>query len=381
MKKKIFLMIVCALAVACLAGCSSKTQYRGVKVVFELEGGVFQNCERPIVHYYDFAPDTQNLILDPEKLTDRERKIERNGYHIEGWYRTRTADGYTVQYSDKWDFSSDRVGNEGVTLYARWERNILYTYNVCYRDEHGDTQILGSYTVDAGGKFRDMQGFADRYEGHTFLGTFYDESGAVWNENFTHPGGETDTAVNVYGEYLTGEYKLVRTASDLFTAGNKNIWLMSDIDMGGRTLRLGDYSGTFEGNDHRIYNFALDATGDKNSLFTDAELTPDASDNSGIMRVSLFHSVQNATLRNVCFESNETVIDTTFSSIRHICIAPLCLKLKNSTLDNVQFTGSYRIDALPNDITPQIATAGNAAIVESNVQSINGTTVTFTAAA
>ncbi|MDE6398760.1 MAG: hypothetical protein K2L51_05510 [Clostridiales bacterium] len=332
------------------------------------------------MHYYDFAPDTQNLILDPEKLTDRERKIERNGYHIEGWYRTKTSDGDEVQYSGKWDFSSDRVGNEGVTLYARWERNIVYTYNVCYRDESGVTQILGSYTVNAGAKFRDMQGLADSYEGHTFLGTFYDESGAVWNENFTHPGGETDTAVNVYGKYMPGEYKLVRTASDLLTAGNKNIWLMNDIDMGGKTLRLGDYSGTFEGNDHRIYNFALDATGDRNSLFTDAELTPDASDNSGIMRVSLFHSVQNATLRNVTFAANETVIDVTFSGIKHICIAPLSLKLKDSTLDNVQFTGAYRSVRLPDGITPQIAAAGKAAIVESNAPYINGTSIAFTAA-
>ena len=61
--------------------------------------------------------------------TEELDKITLHGYHIEGWYKTKVEhpDG-TVEYQDKWDFDVDKMTLEGVTLFAKWEENKLYTY-------------------------------------------------------------------------------------------------------------------------------------------------------------------------------------------------------------------------------------------------------------
>ena len=119
MKIKKFLLgaLLVLMAVLCV-GCSASKNYDGkTKVVFELEGGTYQNCVRPIVHYYDFEDGTQNLIVEPSVLSNAE--ITKSGYHIEGWYQTKTQEGDEVVYSDKWDFATDKVDENGITLYAK----------------------------------------------------------------------------------------------------------------------------------------------------------------------------------------------------------------------------------------------------------------------
>ena len=79
MKAKKFLLgvLLILMAVLCV-GCSSGRSYEGkTKVIFELEGGTYQNCVRPIVQYYDFKEGTQNLIVEPTQLSKAE--ITRSG--------------------------------------------------------------------------------------------------------------------------------------------------------------------------------------------------------------------------------------------------------------------------------------------------------------
>ena len=53
---KIFKVVILSVAIifmASLMGCSDKNSYEGMtKVIFELEGGTYQNCTLPVINYY-----------------------------------------------------------------------------------------------------------------------------------------------------------------------------------------------------------------------------------------------------------------------------------------------------------------------------------------
>lgn len=177
MKRKLFNVVLVLIAATTIFAACSKTQNYDdmTKIVFYLEGGTFQNSERPVTYYYPFEKGTENLIKEPTSLSDE--KITRNGYVLEGWYREKSeADGKTV-YSGKWNFETDRVSDEGITLYACWKKNVEYTFNVCYYVVEGTTitvydgETSTAYGIDVANKlFLGKSKFA----GLTFIGSFVD---------------------------------------------------------------------------------------------------------------------------------------------------------------------------------------------------------------
>ncbi|MBO4940287.1 MAG: hypothetical protein J6D30_04630 [Clostridia bacterium] len=341
MKLKKILLGVLLLLVALIGGaCSSEADYSGkTKIIFELEGGTYQNCVRPIVHYYDFAEGTENLIAEPNAYSKEE--IARSGYHIEGWYKTKIEDGETVEYTDRWDFATDKVGVNGVTLYAKWKKNINYSYNVCYYDDNGQVQVLGTYTVDAGAKFDDYANYAKRRIGYTALG-YKTKDGEEWDKSFTHPGGETDLAINVYVEYIEGTFSIVSTASQLKANKNKNIYLTADIDFGGAEFGFGDYNKTLIGNGHTISNFKLQYDASKSGLredYTDSALQ--------CMNVALFGNTNGAVIKDVHFKDVTVEVRTTLSLVDKIYVAPLAVSMKDTKVENVTFEGTFGYSRLP----------------------------------
>lgn len=345
--KKFFVLLIC-LSVALGCACSETPNYEGkAKIVFNLEGGTYQNSQRAITHYYPIDQSGATLICDPESLTDE--TIERSGYHIEGWYKTKTQNGDQVEYLDKWNFESDKVGSEGVTLYAKWALNISFTYNVCYFNQNGEKVILGEYPVKAGEKFDDYANYAKRrVDGvYTPLG-YVDENGNPWNEEFTHPGGEESLAIDVFVEYIEGRFEIVTTAKELKMATRDNIYLMADIDMGGETLSFENYKGKFYGNGHTISNFTINYDAGKNGLEEDME---DSSQNS--LYVSLFGNTKDAEIKNVTFENVSINVSTFYSLTYKIYVAPLAINAQNTTFENVNFSGSCIVTKLPSgmDIT------------------------------
>ena len=114
------LCLVCL--VATLASCGDSTRdFDGkVKVIYHLEGGIYQNCEQPVIQYYGFDEGSSNLIVDLSTLSGQ--SIIRTGYTLEGWYTKKTGEGDQVSYEDKWDFETDKVTASGVTLYAKWKK-------------------------------------------------------------------------------------------------------------------------------------------------------------------------------------------------------------------------------------------------------------------
>lgn len=347
MRKSIIILFVLALLftisvffVACNEDVSVENQ---TKVVFEMEGGVYKNCEGSIVYYYPLEEGEDHLIIEPKVLTSGKEDVTKEGFVLKGWYRTKEELDGSVVYSDEWDFANDKItAGEEVTLYAKWKSVVNYTYKLCYLD--GENEVdLWSYEVDEGDNFSDYLGHCDDRNGFTFL-KFVDQNGADWDTSFKHPGGEEDLEIKVYASYIEGEYELVSTAKELKSAASKgrNIYLLNDIDLDGAALTFKKgYSGTFQGNGYTVSNFKLSYADGKNDLIEDYE---DDSKNS--LMISLFGETENAVISNVNFVNVKLDISTINSLIYKIYVAPISVK-GGASLENVSFAGTYTISKLP----------------------------------
>jgi uncharacterized repeat protein (TIGR02543 family) len=281
------------------------------------------------------------LIIEPTALSKAE--ITRSGYHIEGWYRTKTQDGDEIVYSDKWDFETDKVDEKGVTLYAKWKKNIYYTYDVCYLDKDGEVTVLGSYEVDTGDVFDDYLNFSKKRYGFTALG-YRTADGKEWDTSFTHPGGEESLTVQVFVEYIEGNYSIVSTASELKKNKKNNIYLTADIDFGGEEFGFDNYNKTLIGNGHTISNFKLQYQAGKDALMNDF-----VDETEKCLCISLFGNTKDATIENVKFENVTIEVSTTFSLTDKIYVAPLAVSMTNTKISGVTFTGTIGYIDLPKD--------------------------------
>ncbi len=351
MKRKVLVVVLIMVALASLlVACNSSANYDGMtKIVYELEGGSYMNCDLPVLQYYDFEKGSSNLIYDPTTLS--RESVTKSGYNFLGWFKTKTGEGDGATYSDKWDFAKDKVGTEGITLYAGWELKVKYTYNVCYVDDNGDKQVLGTYSVKEGEEFDDRKKFANKRSGYT---AYVHENGALLNggyyldaeytipvEGYKHPGGDTDRAIDVYAKYIKGEYTIVRTAKELEKAKTSSIYLDADIDMGGKTLVFDVYTKrTFEGNGHTISNFKL--VYDLGDLQKNFE-----NDTENAVYVSLFGKIADATVQNVKFKGVQLVVEGEFSKAQYVYVAPFCMTASGATVKSVTFEWTYKIVSLP----------------------------------
>lgn len=361
--RKVIVFGLLLFALVSLSSCRNEDKYSGkTEVIFELEGGTYQNCTAPVKYYYDL--NEGKFIVEPSNITDS--KVERSGYELMGWYKTKKIDGTEVTYEDEWNFTEDEISEEGVTLYAYWKKVYKYTFNICYYDENNELQTLGSYSVKANDKFSDYLNYANKRLGYTPLG-FYDEEG---NEitNLTHPGGNQDLAINVFVKYIKGTYKIVKNASELKAAKNQNIYLMADIDMNGEALNFGDYKSSFIGNGYTISNFTVNYTASRDSLvedFTDS--------NKKSLCISLFGNTDGAHIENVTFKDAKVVVTTTLSTTFRIYVAPLSMSTKNSSFENVSFIGTYDYTRLPSNFNVE----ENLIFITDQAYYINDGTSTF----
>lgn len=319
------------------------------KAIFHLEGGTCQNSKNKITYLYDFDGTQESIkIVDPNVLiTSPQDQIIRNGYHIEGWYQTRVEneDG-SVEYSDKWDFENDKITLEGVELYAKWEINKIYTYELYYVNPKGEEVLLDKYEVKEGEKFSDLFLSKKEVEGYTSLG-YLDSEGNPWDEDFTHPGGENDLAVKLYLDLIEGEYTVVKTVRQFKTAltRNESIYLMNDIDLEGEEITYASYSGTIMGNGYTVRNFGVKYDSSKGGLKPSLEDTNGTADH---LYISLFYELKNANFKDINFEGMKIVVNTDFSNIKYMIIAPVAIKAENVKMENVKFSGTIEFKKVPN---------------------------------
>ena len=333
--KKILFVCFSLFIIQLVTGCNnSSDEPKGVKIIYELEGGVYKNCLNPIRFYFEFGEEDMMYIQDPTTLTND--AVTRSGYTLEGWYTDKN-------YTKKWDFDKDQVSKEGITLYAKWKKNIIYKYNVCYYDKQNNLQIINSYEVQAGEKFNDYLNYAKkRNDGLYTPIRFLNESGEVWDENFTHPGGDSNLDINVIVEYIEGDFALVSTAEQLRQNKNRNIYLLNDIDLGGEEFPLKDYRYKLVGNGKTISNCIVTTNPTKYGLSVDH-----TQDDQNSLYVSLFGNIKNATIIDVTFDNVVFEIKSTFTNTYKIYVSPICTKLENCIIDKVTINVTYKCVELP----------------------------------
>ena len=187
-----------------------------------------------------------------------------NGYYIEGWYLAKetSEDGAPVKdengfviLGDKWDFKNDRV-NEHTTLYANFKKKtgIQFVDRATGEFVTGDS---GRIEGIPGNKLYQPSGSsAPSKTGYTFLGKYY--TSVEGDKKFDWPYTITEQDINVYVDFIKGEWRFVDNTDDFVRAiqANKNIYMRENIDFSeyieNSLWGLASYTGELNGNGYTI---------------------------------------------------------------------------------------------------------------------------------
>ena len=357
------IILISALAAVFAVGCAGSTaEYKNnVRVVYELEGGVYKNSTRAVELYYGFARGGEYAIKSVEDVTTV--KIERSGYHIEGWYTSRTETDGAVSYDGKWDFATDKVkvdengkvsyggkiGDDNlVRLYARWSANVTYEYNVGYVDAENKFVKVGTVSTQPNIPFSDdkkriANNELDKREGYTSLGRYYkydaeaaNGKGEELNDDFAFEESKENVSFDIVVDYVEGNFRVVREAKDITSNAsadkdkNKMLFLMNDVDFGGKTVDFTIYNGV-RGNGFTLSDFEVSVT----SYIGDKDGDPTAPDGSEVVRVevSLFGDIDGGEVKDVTFDEVKFDVRASYSTIEKIYFAPLAMRAKNANFE------------------------------------------------
>lgn len=336
-----------------------------VEAIFYLEGGSCQNTNEKMAYLYDFEDESEILIVDPNVLEkDEKKQVTKVGYTLEGWYQEKVESDDGIEYKNKWDFSKDKMTKDGVTLYAKWVLEHQYSYELYYKNDNNEDVLLDSYKVSAGDKFLDILLDKTTVPGYTSLG-YLDENGNEWDEEFVHPGGDSDVAIKIYLNLIEGEYEIVKTASEFkkaISSGKKNIYICNDIDMKGKEISFEKYSGkenedgeieynTILGNGHKIYNFKIQYDSSKSSLKGEIN---DLTSSKDHLYISLFFELSNTYIKDLTFDEIKIDVKTSLSTVKKIIFAPLSIKSTNLKLENFKMNGSITYTKIPDECSVEV---------------------------
>ena len=383
MKRRNFFLIMIIFLAVLLCGCSKEdSKYAGrIKVTYELEGASYKNSRKPIIQYYGRNGE-ESLVYEPSTLPGNGNNlITYPGYELVGWFLEKNVTGsgedIEITYSNPWDFSTDTIKDKNITLYAFWKKVEKCFYNVCYLDDAGKKQILGSYSASEGAKFIDALNYAKKRTGYTPIQEivdkklsviYYDKDGNVWNNDFVHPGKDAsnDGNVDVYVKYLKGTFSFVSNYNELKLNKTKNIYLLNDIDCGGEAFSFGNYaSKTLLGNGYTISNFKVQYTA--NSLVNDYI---DGVQNT--LYIGIFNELKNATIKDVKLDNVIFDVNTGLSKTKRIVVTPFA-KVVTSTIDNVTINASYQVSKLPSSFSKDdlIFVTDRASYLSDDASSVN----------
>ena len=381
--RKLIAFALMLFTVFAFASCSNgnSNRYEGkTKVVYVLEGGTYKNSKYDVSHYYSVEEGETSKIYPLDKYNETKNPVERSGYKLIGWFKTKTGEGDSATYSDPWNFETDTITSEGVTLYAKWEKLIKYQFVVCCYDEKGEIKELGSYDVQPGAQFEDWRKFYNKNKDYTFLGTYSDIDGNPVEEksdSFVFNGTEENPKVYVFADYLDvkGDFTIVRTAKELKSAKN-GIYLLNDIDMEGAELSFANFTNKmFYGNGYKISNFKMTYQKTKD------DLVPDFNEEGyNTLCIGLFGDVTKSTIKDVTFENFTIEIATPLPQVGYVVFAPIAVTMVNSTISNVNISGVVTVTELPNGFNEDnlIIITDKIYYEKDDVSSESGNTVTIT---
>ena len=327
---KRFLILVAVFVFACtlavmLSGCGGGNDDLEGKyiVTFDINGGILNYGTSSTTKTLNHAYFPNTYIVDPTTMPNY--SIARNGYNFTGWYTSAEC-----KPEEKWDFTTV-FSVENLTLYAGWEKDIVYSFELYY--PRGDQDVfLGSYSVSAGDVFEDWRNYANGRTGYTGIGFYQDrELTQAWDFDYTHPGGDADLEIPVYVKHIEGEWILVDSFDKLKSAiKNGNVYLTADIDCGGDELAVPTtYNAIFEGNGFKVSNLLVKQFGT-------------AKEPS----VAIFRTLgSEADIRNVTFENVSYQFTNVKESTDKVEVTPkaaaLAITMNNgATVSNVGVSGT-----------------------------------------
>lgn len=326
------------ITICSLTGCNS-TGSQNIKgkipATFHLEGGMCQNSIYDVVYYYDFGDKTEMKIGDPNVIETREDyHITRKGYDLDGWYLTKTGEGDDATYSDQWDFSKNTMTKEGVHLYAKWVKQIKYSFELYYKDENNKDVLIKSYGANQNATFGSVyidRAAAKAYPGHTFI-NFSDVNGNVIDDIYTiyTSTDESNPVVKLYANYIEGDFTIVSTASEFLSAirTGKSVYLMNDIDLEGKDLFVERYNNaTLNGNGHTVSNFNLSFNKSK----------------TGDLYVGIFGAMRNSNVIDTKFTGAKFNFEYNGTRIQAAYLGAVAGTATGGKIENVTFEGEYTI--------------------------------------
>lgn len=312
MKKwnRILLVVLVAAALAVLAGCAGQeTPYEKndamnytVSVKYDANGGVFTTNTMVIVDSYNLEQlpkgadgKAQIALITPEDpgRGNNAFTATRTGYFLAGWYaECVTADDGTQTYAQPWDFETGLVSVDPngtyssaepvLTLYAAW----IPLYEVQIYDMQD--KLLGEYTINpmTDGdiklpKLNEETGAVDMYKfpavpGYTVNGVYadgVDGKTLLTEEMIAHPGSfdratakAENTVLKLYVDLMEGEwYHIYNVDQFIKNASVSGSYILhADLDFTDKiwptTLMYGSFSGTIQGNGHKISHVNLEQT-------------------------------------------------------------------------------------------------------------------------
>lgn len=385
--KAILTIILAVLAVSCLFfACGEQNARTGIKVVYELEGGIYKNSTQAVEIRYTKKDDAGNDVeADEIKIKSLDDmglgSVIKQGYRIEGWYKTKTVNGDEVTYSDKWNFETDLAGKDGVTLYARWVIKAIYKYSVGYYD--GDKFVeVGSYETEAGVPFKEsfvkkqVLAAADQYDGHTATGEFFTDKDLTqkFDENFAFEESNESQTKIVVAKYIEGRYKIINAVADLTAAVDsdddayqgKALYIMNDLDFGGGAL---DMPYLFETDEVKGVRFTgiMGANGVKTvsnfKIATNGKYSQEDYDGNeiGTVRASVFGDLSGVTIKDLNLEKVVFEIAADNSDyMKKVVVAPLCGSAEKCVFENVKVEiTEYKVRLLINDPAFEESKTGN----------------------
>lgn len=358
-RNKIFAsLLLVIVALFTLASCSSKEvdKYENMaSVTFVLNGGTFKNSDKNLIYYYNLEEGKSCKIKTPYELSP-ESKLTNGDKIIKGYYKDEN-------FTQAWDFNNDVINaKEKITLYIKWGSAAVYDFAIYYKNKDNqdillDKIVANEQTLKLNLDRSEVSGIEKKFasDGYTSLWEFEDttgnkiassKSGSGYNVDLTHPGGEESSTVKVYLNAIEGDWSVAKTVADLTTVRGKNIYLLNDIDCGGKAISWGDYKDNiFEGNGHTISNFTVGYNLANTSLVGNDFNDSNPSKNTAF--ASIFKNIENAAIRNVNFANASLSVRVANSKVETMIIAPLAYKANNSTISNVTFTVSTNITISP----------------------------------
>lgn len=275
-----------------------------VSVRFDANGGLFDTNLSVITDSYNIsdlpkngAGEVEIPLIDPSDAIRGDIDnfdAQKSGYFLAGWYAKRTEVGegeYT--YSDKWDFSTDRLKVDAagdyssdepvLTLYAAW----IPSFTVEYYDYHTG-EALGSTTFNpmisegialpkwSKSTGRVVMGDFPKRDGYSFGNVYLsqDSTEPVTGEMIKHCGivnEENGTGSNgtmkLYVEWMEGEWYHVYTANQFAKLADTdcNLIICDDMDFSNvswpRKLTNGTFTGNILGEGYSLNNIDAEYVG------------------------------------------------------------------------------------------------------------------------